>query len=117
QITYPTIFPKRLKIISRSSSFVTGFNLQTNKTFSGGAISASGSFIFEMHTRDEELGAQHVVPTIYHGQQTYTTMFDLWHLFGLIVTGFLTQYNSIYALSTLSSASGITGLCNEVGLH
>ena len=35
-------FPKRLKIISKSSSLVTGFSLQMNKTFSGGAISASG---------------------------------------------------------------------------
>lgn len=34
--------PKREKIISRSSSVVTGFSLQTKRTFSGGLTSASG---------------------------------------------------------------------------
>lgn len=34
--------PKREKMISRSSSVVTGFNLQTKRTFSGGLTSASG---------------------------------------------------------------------------
>lgn len=34
--------PKREKIISKSSSVVTGFNLQTNRTLSGGFTSASG---------------------------------------------------------------------------
>jgi hypothetical protein len=34
--------PNLLNIISRSSAWVTGFNLQTNKTFFGGSISASG---------------------------------------------------------------------------
>ncbi len=36
------IFPKREKIISKSSAVVTGFNLHTNNTFSGGAASTSG---------------------------------------------------------------------------
>lgn len=34
--------PNRENIISRSSSVVTGFSLQTNSTFSGGFTSASG---------------------------------------------------------------------------
>lgn len=34
--------PKREKMISRSSSVVTGLSLQTNSTFSGGRMSASG---------------------------------------------------------------------------
>lgn len=34
--------PKREKMISRSSSVVTGFSLHTNSTFSGGRTSASG---------------------------------------------------------------------------
>lgn len=34
--------PKREKMISRSSSVVTGFSLHTNSTFSGGLTSASG---------------------------------------------------------------------------
>lgn len=34
--------PNRENIISRSSSVVTGFSLQTNSTFSGGLTSASG---------------------------------------------------------------------------
>lgn len=34
--------PKREKMISRSSSVVTGLSLQTNSTFSGGRTSASG---------------------------------------------------------------------------
>ena len=34
--------PNLEKIISRSSSVVTGLSLQTNKTSSGGATSASG---------------------------------------------------------------------------
>lgn len=34
--------PKREKMISRSSSVVTGFSLHTNNTFSGGFMSASG---------------------------------------------------------------------------
>lgn len=34
--------PKREKMISRSSSVVTGFSLHTNRTFSGGLMSASG---------------------------------------------------------------------------
>lgn len=34
--------PKREKMISRSSSVVTGLSLHTNKTFSGGFMSASG---------------------------------------------------------------------------
>jgi hypothetical protein len=37
-----SISPKREKMISRSSPVVTGFSLQTNKTFSGGATSALG---------------------------------------------------------------------------
>ena len=36
------IGPNLEKIISRSSLLVTGFSLQTNNTFSGGFISASG---------------------------------------------------------------------------
>jgi len=67
--------------------------------------------------RDEELGAQHVVPTIHHGQQTYTAVFDLWHLLGLVVTGLLAQYDSVNALSALPGAGGIAGLRDEVGLH
>lgn len=39
---YLIILPNRLNIICKSSSLVTGFNLQTNKTFSGGATSAEG---------------------------------------------------------------------------
>jgi len=34
--------PNLLNIICKSSSLVTGFSLHTNKTFSGGAISAEG---------------------------------------------------------------------------
>lgn len=34
--------PKREKMISRSSSVVTGFSLHTNRTFSGGFTFASG---------------------------------------------------------------------------
>lgn len=41
-VVYPIILPNREKIISRSSSVVTGFSLQTNSTLSGGAASASG---------------------------------------------------------------------------
>lgn len=39
---YLLIGPNRENIISRSSSVVTGFSLQTNSTFSGGLTSASG---------------------------------------------------------------------------
>lgn len=39
---YLLMGPNRENIISRSSSVVTGFSLQTNSTFSGGLISASG---------------------------------------------------------------------------
>jgi hypothetical protein len=39
---YLLICPNLENMISKSSSVVTGFNLHTNKTFSGGLISASG---------------------------------------------------------------------------
>lgn len=39
---YLLMGPNLENIISRSSSVVTGFNLHTNSTFSGGLISASG---------------------------------------------------------------------------
>lgn len=39
---YLLMGPNRENIISRSSSVVTGFSLQTNSTFSGGLTSASG---------------------------------------------------------------------------
>ena len=40
--SHDTTLPNLEKIISRSSDYVTGFNLQTNNTFFGGSISASG---------------------------------------------------------------------------
>jgi len=40
--SYLRILPNREKIISRSSSVVTGLSLQTNSTLSSGFMSASG---------------------------------------------------------------------------
>lgn len=50
--------PKREKMISRSSSVVTGLSLQTNSTFSGGRTSASG----RSPTCIESRGSQHGGP-------------------------------------------------------
>lgn len=54
--------PKREKMISRSSSVVTGFNLQTKRTFSGGLTSASGrSPTYSRHQTDEGKPSHNIV--------------------------------------------------------
>lgn len=75
---YLLIGPNRENIISRSSSVVTGFSLQTNSTFSGGLTSASGksptcggqkqAFIISVHkfqfiqlNKDEKLKSHNFV--------------------------------------------------------
>ncbi len=47
--------PKRENMISKSASVVTGFNLQTKRTFSGGLIFASGKSPIYYHNRNQNV--------------------------------------------------------------